>query len=456
MASGAAIWTIRYTNPLMNTRFIRFGVAISLFFFLGSACHQGKRATTPVQREAAATPSPIHFRLSEQGLPTIGMWKCDPVMGDVNADGFWDIAALPRLGFGPRVWLGNASGTWTESSSGLKSDKRSCGGGLAFGDLNHDGFLDLAVADHCQGIFTFLGDGTGQWRLTTRELHPPVAQPGDAKYELYVGAEDLDVGDVNSDGNLDIVAIAQDEGGISLYLGDGTASNWTWTKTPLPGTGYGNRVILADVNADNHLDVVASLGVGPRVWLGDGAGQWKDASTGLPSPVIEGLFHGIDVGDINQDGRSDVAVANWVDGPEVYLQQVDGAWKKTSDVFPKMRGGAVGLALGDLDGDNRLDIVCSGRLTLDGGYVRGVFALLNQGASGWLNLANCGLPSTGLAAMGGVAIADLDKDGTPDIAAGSGLIVETTSGPSQPVVSQRLLVWFGSREAAERDAIKGE
>jgi len=439
----------------MSTRLVRFGVAVFLSLIACSACHKDRRESAPTQRDAA-TLSPIRFQLIEKGLPTTGMWKCDPVVADVNGDGFLDIAALPRLGFGPRVWLGSADGALTESSFGLKFDKRSCGGGLAIGDLNHDGFPDLAVADHCQGIFTFLGDGTGQWKLTTRELHPPVVQPGDSKYELYLGAEDLDVGDVNSDGNLDLIAIAQDEGGLSLYLGDGTASNWTWTKTPMPGTGFGNRVMFTDVNADTHLDVVASLGVGPRVWLGDGAGQWKDASTGLPSPVIEGLFHGVDVGDIDKDGRMDIAVANWVDGPEVYLQQSDGSWKKTSDVFSEMRGGAVGLALGDLDGDDRLDIVCSGRLTLNGGYVRGVFALLNQGANGWSYLPNCGLPSTGLAAMGGVAVADLNRDGLPDVVAGSGLIVETASGPTQPTVAQRLLAWLGHRVTAKGNAIIGE
>ncbi len=440
----------------MWTHPIRFGIAVVFFLSMCSACHKGKREPTPAKPDTSTT-SPIHFQLMDSGLPTAGMWKCDPVVADVNGDGILDMAALPRLGFGPRVWLGSAGGVWTESSIGLKSDKRSCGGGLAFGDLNGDGFPDLAVADHCQGIFTFLGDGTGRWKMTTHELHPPVVQPGDSKYELYLGAEDLDVGDVNGDGHLDLVAVAQDEGGISLYLGDGSASNWTWTKTSMPATGYGNRVMFVDVNGDAHLDVVASLGVGPRVWLGDGAGQWKDASIGLPSPVIEGLFHGIDVGDVNKDGRTDIAVANWVDGPEVYFQQSDGSWKKSSDVFPEMRGGAVGLALGDLDGDGRLDIVCSGRLTLDGGYVRGVFALLNQGTSGWAYLPNCGLPSTGLAAMGGVAIADLDKDGIPDVVAGSGLIVETAPGPTQPVVPQRLPVWLGHRRGAANDKpVRGE
>ena len=107
----------------------------------------------------------------------------------------------------------------------------------------------------------------------------------------------------------------------------------------LPENGWANRVKLADVNDDGHLDAVAAYSAGPRVWLNDGAGDWVPSIEGLPSPVMHGLFHGLDVADVNEDGRLDVIVANWVDGPEVYLQQSDGSWNKTPDVFPGMLGG---------------------------------------------------------------------------------------------------------------------
>jgi hypothetical protein len=38
------------------------------------------------------------------------------------------------------------------------------GGGMAFGDANKDGKMDVAIADHCRGAYVFLGDGAGNWK----------------------------------------------------------------------------------------------------------------------------------------------------------------------------------------------------------------------------------------------------------------------------------------------------
>jgi hypothetical protein len=348
------------------------------------------------------------------------MWKCDPVFGDVNGDGFLDLAAVPRLGDGPHVWLGNGGDGWTDN----------------------DGYLDLAVADHCQGVFVYLGDGTGQWGMVTRQLYPRDAVSDSLESEMVRGAEDIAVGDVNGDGFMDLVAGGSDRGGINVYLGNGTGREWTRKSEGLPSAGWANRVMLYDINGDERLDIVASHSEGPRVWLNGGEGGWKPASDWLPRPVIAGLYSGIAVGDVNHDGRADIATANWVDGPEVYLQEQDGSWQKTADVFPEMRGGATGLAFGDIDRDGHADLIVSGRLEANGGYVRGVFLLRGDGTGGWAYVRHSGLPDTGLAATPGVALGDVNGDGILDVAAASGLIVETAPGPTEPVLPTRMLVWI--------------
>src|SRR3954471_9095530 len=100
----------------------------------------------------------LKYALAAQALPQDGIWKSTPVFADVNEDGFLDLAAHPRLGAGAHVWLGDGKGTWREASEGLALSF-SCGGGVAFGDIDKDGHLDLAVADHCAGVFIYLGDG---------------------------------------------------------------------------------------------------------------------------------------------------------------------------------------------------------------------------------------------------------------------------------------------------------
>ncbi|MCP3905541.1 MAG: VCBS repeat-containing protein [Planctomycetes bacterium] len=392
--------------------------------------------------ELTKEPPTITFTLAANGLPEKGMWKCDPVFGDVNADGKMDLAAIPRLGDGPQVWLGDGKGNWVDSSQGLKRATESCGGGLCFGDANNDGHQDLLVADHCSGVFVYLGDGAGHWEKVVHGLFPADIPPNDGRGPMFQGAEDITAGDVNGDGNLDLVAGASDEGGINAYFGDGSGKRWVRTVTGLPEHGWATRLQLHDMNKDGHLDLVASYDEGPRVWINSGDGTFEWGATGLPTPSIRGIYTGLGVGDFNEDGRLDVACANWIDGPEVYLQDADGYWTKTADVFPGLLGGAIGLAVGDIDRDGHVDMVVSGRLKLEAGVVRGVFALKGDGTGGWKYQNGSGLPDTGLLATPGVTIGDVDGDSILDVAACSGLLVETGPGMGQPEIGQRVIVWL--------------
>jgi hypothetical protein len=411
----------------------------------GAAAGDQATPERPVVKQPAeaATPPPVVFVPASSGLPTDGMWKCDPHFADFNNDGFVDIAAIPRKLKGPRVWFGDGRGHWSDASNGLETPTISCGGGIVAGDANGDGHLDLIVADHCNGVYVYLGDGEGNWTEVTSALYPSDLLEPDAILSIYLGAEDCDVGDIDGDGNLDIVASASDNGGVNVYMGDGTGSNWKRRSVDLPTTGWAVRVMLADINDDGQLDIVSSHSTGPRVWLNVDGERWEPMSDGLPSPAfMEGIYQGLAVGDVNNDGRLDFAVANWVDGPECYLQRADGSWEKTPDVFPKMLGGAIGLDLGDLDGDGNLDVICSGRLTRDPGLVRGVYLLKGDGTGKFEYIGNSGLPPSGLLAMGGVTIGDLNSDGVPDVAAGTGLQVESVPNPPAPVLPENLLVWF--------------
>lgn len=440
MANGISSWKANNSEESIHP-VLPLGVVLLLASGVGcSNLRQTESVAFPADAAIHVVPSVIYEECME-GLPQSGMWKCDPVFGDVNGDGLLDLAAIERLGHGPRVWLGQANGGWVESSAGLTSKRNSCGGGVCFGDVDGDGRLDLAVADHCYGLFVYLGDGDGHWDMVTEGLCPPGLQGPGATNQMLVGAEDVALGDVNGDGWLDLLAGSSDEGGINLYLGDGTGSHWKWVNVGLPTSGWANRVMFSDVDGDGTLDIVASYCEGPRVWLNDGRGVWTAASEGFPQPMIRGLYTGIAVHDVNADGLSDIAAANWVDGPEVYLQQYDGSWQKAPDVFPAMLGGAVGIALGIVDRDQHADLVVVGRLAPNSGYVRGVFLLKGDSAGGWHYISDCGLPDTGLAATAGVTLADVNGDGRLDVAAASGLIVETVAGQTGPAIACRLPIW---------------
>jgi hypothetical protein len=406
--------------------------------------------TTAQEAVPAANPVPvavalqhgIKFAAEENALPGKGIWKSTPALADINKDGHLDLAMLPRLGSGARVWFGDGKGGWREVSQGLELSE-SCGGGVVIADINNDEHLDLALADHCDGVFVYLGDGQGHWKATTKGLNPKVSRhKAFAKSEdnPFTGAENLAVGDVNEDGFPDLVVAASDEGGFTVYLGNGSGKKWRESANadglpslddPEPGdqqrAGWANRVLLRDMNGDRHLDVIASYYRGPRVWLGDGKGAWQSASQGLPNPHVGGIFWEITAGDVNEDGRVDVAVGNTVNGVEVFLQNSDGSWQRTPDPLPELQGGAMGVTLADLDGDGHLDLFIGGQLTkvMEDRY--GLFVLRGDGKGGWTRGASTSLPEKGVSFVWGTAAGDVNGDGKLDIAVAAG---GSTSGRS--------------------------
>ena len=226
---------------------------------------------------------------------------------------------MVRLGNGPHIWLGNGRGEWTDVSKGLAMSS-SCGGGLAPADINRDGHLDLAVADHCYGLFIYFGDGRGNMQPMAGPLNPSVATTFSEKEQqernFFTGSRRSFHWGFKRGWISGPCGFEYQVEPLTVFYGDGSGTNWREESEPdgLPSfqdpepedeenAGWANQVLLSDMNQDGHLDVVASYYKGPRSWLGDGTGKFRAFSKGLPTPTTGGLYRGIAVGDINEDGR---------------------------------------------------------------------------------------------------------------------------------------------------------
>ena len=189
-------------------------------------------------------------------------------------------------------------------------------------------------------------------------------------------------------------------------------------------------MLLTDVDGDGHLDVVAAFYKGPRVWRGDGKGRWQPASTGLPTLLTGGLYFRLVVGDVNGDGRVDLVAAHLVTGPEVYLQEAGGTWRRApSPALASVRG-ADAVALGDLDGDGHLDLVVAGPSdttvravdprALERGrgtanVDRGLFVFKGNGKAEWTEVTETNLPARGYRSVWGLTLGDVNGDGVLDL-----------------------------------------
>jgi hypothetical protein len=314
-----------------------------------------------------------------------------------------DIAAIPRKGKGARVWLNQNHASWLEASDGLLMDG-SCGGGVDFGDINQDGMLDLAVADHCDGIFVFKGNGQGLWTPASDGLPP-------------MQCDDVALGDLNGDGHLDLCACSSTEEGVGIFYGNGQGS---WEKASglgFPATGNGHEIILMDFNGDGTPDPAATMLEKPAVWLSTGEGQWIESTEGIPAPSWGGQYWGIAAGDVNQDGHPDLALANIINGPEVYLGDGQGQWRASCEGLHAVQS-AWGIALADVDRDGLTDLIVSGKTDKQQhGNVYGVFYFRGSGLGTWKLVRESGLPADGLFQSWGLAASDLDPEGALGIAA---------------------------------------
>jgi hypothetical protein len=366
---------------------------------------------------AAAEECP-RFVAGSQGLPVAWEWRTHPALGDVNEDGHLDIAAHPRKGRGPHVWLGDGKGAWTLSSEGLAIPGMSCGVGVALGDVNGDDHLDLGVADHCHGIFVFHGDGSGNWRLGKG-----VSLGGGYGYE------DLQFGDLNGDGKLDLIAVGSFNGGFAVYLGDGKGG-WQKGDVGLPAVGSGRDVKLADADHDGVLDVFASFTADPVsdlppelrhnvAWLSAGQEGYRRAPQGISTGEQS---RGVAVGDVDGDGELDLALTVLSGRSNhlplrVYRGDGAGHWKLASDGLPDspLELSFSGVGFTDLDGDGNQDLVA---LTWMDAAIR---VWRGDGAGHWEECSETGLPSGRTEyRSSGLALRDLNGDGKPDVVAGFG------------------------------------
>lgn len=360
------------------------------------------------------------FREASEGLPTAGEWRSYPAFGDVNGDGHLDLAAHPRKMGGPRVFLGDGKGSWTDSSRGLVFPEFTCGVGVELADVDGDGRLDLGVADHCQGPFVFLNRGEEGWKVG------PMVDPVDQQ-----GVEDLAFGDLNGDGHVDLLGVGSFGGGLMAYEGDGSGQWERRRDLGLPSVGAGRGVTLGDVNGDGRPDVAATLyghrrspsseaAPGP-VWLSEGAESYGSGSKGLPEPEA---FQQAAFGDVNGDGELDLALTSRFEPGrrpvDVFLGNGDGGWTRAAEGLPPpMRKPDYrvyhGVAFGDLSGDGVTDLVA-----VD--FRRAAVELwLGDGAGRWTHCPDIGPDAPREEVLGyGLALGDANGDGLTDLAAAFG------------------------------------
>ncbi|HZW79628.1 MAG TPA: FG-GAP-like repeat-containing protein [Candidatus Deferrimicrobiaceae bacterium] len=304
-----------------------------------------------------------------------GQNSASVAVADVNGDGKLDLLVANSCASSSNctngsvsVLLGNGDGTFRPAAAYSVSGEYS--NSVSAADVNGDGKLDLLVSNLCGSsayncpsggtVSVLLGNGDGTFQ--------PAANYGVGPYVAY----SLAVGDVNGDGNPDLAVAGQcpgstncAEGVISILLGNGDGT-FQSAVSYNSGDGYPTSIAIGDINGDGKLDLAVAdqcaTGNCPNgavtLLLGNGDGTFQAATGYSPG---EQYAAAVAMGDVNEDGKLDLLVLSSCsscssDSVSVLLGYGNGALA-AARTYGSGGYNAQAVAVGDVNGDGQPDLV---------------------------------------------------------------------------------------------------
>jgi FG-GAP-like repeat len=278
----------------------------------------------------------------EHGSPVaLGAYPREMTSADFDRDGNADLAIVTGARL-VRILLGDGSGG-VAAANGASVDAGGEPFGLLHADLNDDGDEDLLVPVRRNGyrVGILLGNGTGGFA---------------APSELSIGGSTADAprvsvvaADLTGDGKPDLAAANSSSNAIWLWRGNGSGgfgSRQTIATAKRPGP-----LAVGDVNRDGEADLVAVVGKGTEALLGDGKGGYRAA--GPPAAVRGGSLV---LADFNGDSTLDVAVADGAAG-RIYVALGNGSGRFAPVALsPLATLATVSISPGDFNGDGKTDL----------------------------------------------------------------------------------------------------
>jgi hypothetical protein len=222
-------------------------------------------------------------------------------LADLNGDGSLDIFAILQYG-AMRVYFNDGQGHFRDS--GQKIGDGTIGSGqvalIALGDINGDHSIDAVTAG-----WRWDGSVPCPNRVWLNDGHGTFSDSGQLLDEGASHVHGLALGDLNGDGHLDLVMGIQDQyRNGRIYLNDGQGR---FIGSEDLGGVLANNIALGDFDGDGSLDVfLTGSGQPNALWLNDGTARFRDSGLRIGDPGI--WSWDVAVGDFNGDGKTDAFV----------------------------------------------------------------------------------------------------------------------------------------------------
>ncbi|KIG17380.1 hypothetical protein DB30_03299 [Enhygromyxa salina] len=278
-------------------------------------------------------------------------------VGDVDGDGAPDLYAPDGAG-GPHVlFMNDGAGVFTDEADLRLPNSYPMGAAARMGDVDGDGDLDIFAADGYASDgppfgHIYINDGTGMFEELAGAIPASISGSDIDEVEFF---------DADRDFDLDLIVNAHTGGTGALWLNDGSGTFTSQTSIDPPATSnFHYNVAPCDVDGDGDLDLwIDNIGGGftEQLLINDGAGNFSDETgarvTGNPGEDDNGVI----CVDIDDDGDFDGVVIS-LGTPERLLENDgNGNFTHVANSFPGPTDCSLWGEFGDLNGDDRLDLV---------------------------------------------------------------------------------------------------
>ena len=326
----------------------------------------------------------------------------------------------------------------------------SIGSGCAFLDYDNDGDLDIYLVNGAQHGKSSATDLPLRNRLFRQEANGTFSDVtetsglGDTGYGMGVA-----VGDIDNDGHVDVYVTNYGPDALYHNNGDGTFAEIT-LQAGIDNPHWGCSVVFFDYNLDGFLDLYVTnyvaydspencmdrsgrrdycgpggfFGVPDVLYHNNGDGTFSDIS--IKCGIAQGSSKGLGVvsADFNGDLFPDIYVSNDGEANHLWLNQKDGTFQDQAlllgaalNALGRAEAG-MGIALGDIDNDNDIDLFITHVRTESNTLYRFLGDYGFQDDSSPAGLVGASLPYTGF----GTGLFDFDHDGDLDLAVANGRV----------------------------------